>query len=124
MEHRDLKLKELTPEQIQHNWGNPRNIIDVNFTEERLEKLNEMYDYFEERMMLTPPPVVRNTTITVMSVDMWNIYFTSHYFLYRSKTYGRRMARLLISQKKSWYSLLYTTTWVRLVIWLRIIIRV
>ena len=45
-------MKELTPEQIQHNWGNLRNIIDVNFSGERLERLNEMYDYFEERMML------------------------------------------------------------------------
>jgi len=47
-------MKELTPEQIQHNWGNLRNIIDINFSGERLEKLNEMYDYFEERMMLAP----------------------------------------------------------------------
>ena len=47
-------MKELTPEQIQHNWGNLRNIIDVNFSGERLERLNEMYDYFEERMMLAP----------------------------------------------------------------------
>ena len=83
-------MKELTFEQIQHNWGNLRNIIDINFSGERLEKLNEMYDYFEERMMLAQP-VVRNITITVMSVVMWNIYFTSHYFPYRSKTYGRRM---------------------------------
>ena len=47
-------MKELTPEQIQHNWGNLRQIIDTNFSGERLEKLNEMYDYFEERMMLAP----------------------------------------------------------------------
>ena len=47
-------MKELTPEQIQHNWSNLRQIIDVNFTEERLEKLNEMYDYFEERMCIAP----------------------------------------------------------------------
>ena len=62
-------MKELTPEQIQHNWGNLRQLIDVNFTEERLEKLNQMYDYFEERMMLAPASG-RNTTITVMSVAM------------------------------------------------------
>ena len=47
-------MKELTPEQIQHNWSNLRQLIDVNFTEKRLEKLNQMYDYFEERMMLAP----------------------------------------------------------------------
>ena len=47
-------MKELTPEQIQHNWSNLRQLIDVNFTEERLKKLNKMYDYFEERMMLAP----------------------------------------------------------------------
>ena len=109
-------MKELTPEQIQHNWSNLRQLIDVNFTEERLEKLNEMYDYFEERMMLQHLPVVRNITITVMSVVMWSIYFTSHYFLYRSKTYGKRMVRTIDFTEESWYSLLYTTTWVRLVI--------
>jgi len=47
-------MKELTPEQIQHNWGNLRQLIDVNFSGERLEKLNTMYDYFEERMMFAP----------------------------------------------------------------------
>ena len=47
-------MKELTPEQIQHNWGNLRQLIDINFSGERLEKLNTMYDYFEERMMLAP----------------------------------------------------------------------
>ena len=47
-------MKELTPEQIQHNWSNLRQLIDANFEGERLEKLNEMYDYFEERMMFAP----------------------------------------------------------------------
>ena len=47
-------MKELTPEQIQHNWGNLRQLIDAEFTGDRLEKLNEMYDYFEERMMFAP----------------------------------------------------------------------
>lgn len=47
-------MKQLTPEEIQHNWGNLRQVIDVNFTGERLERLNEMYDFFEERMCLAP----------------------------------------------------------------------
>ena len=47
-------MKELTPEQIQHNWGNLLQLIDINFSGERLEKLNTMYDYFEERMMFAP----------------------------------------------------------------------
>ena len=47
-------MKELTPEQIQHNWGHLRNIIDVNFSGERRERLNTMYDYFEERMCIAP----------------------------------------------------------------------
>ena len=47
-------MKELTPEQINHNWSNLRQLIDVNFSGERLERLNEMYDYFEERMALAP----------------------------------------------------------------------
>ena len=47
-------MKQLTPEEIQHNWDNLRQVIDVNFTGERLERLNEMYDFFEERMCLAP----------------------------------------------------------------------
>ena len=38
--------KELTPEELTHNWGNLRQIIDATFTGERLERLDEMYDYF------------------------------------------------------------------------------
>jgi len=47
-------MKQLTPEEIQHNWGNLRQVIDANFSGERLERLNEMYDFFEERMCLAP----------------------------------------------------------------------
>ena len=47
-------MKELTPEQIQHNWNNLRQIIDVNFSGDRLDGLNKMYDYFEERMCIAP----------------------------------------------------------------------
>ena len=47
-------MKQLTPEEIQHNWDNLRQVIDVNFTGKRLERLNEMYDFFEERMCLAP----------------------------------------------------------------------
>ncbi len=46
--------KQLTPEEIQHNWGNLRQLIDATFSGERLERLNEMYDFFEERMCLAP----------------------------------------------------------------------
>ena len=47
-------MKQLTPEEIQHNWGNLRQLIDATFSGERLERLNEMYDFFEERMCLAP----------------------------------------------------------------------
>ena len=47
-------MKELTPNQIQENWSKLRGIITDTFSGERLEKLNEMYDYFEERMCLAP----------------------------------------------------------------------
>ncbi len=47
-------MKELTPEQIQDNWSKLRSIITDNFSGERLERMNEMYDYFEERMCLAP----------------------------------------------------------------------
>ena len=45
-------MKELTPEQIQENWNKLIQLINDNFSGERLEKLLEMYDYFEERMCL------------------------------------------------------------------------
>ena len=47
-------MKELTAEQIQENWNKLRGIINDTFVEERLDKLNEMYDYFEERMCIAP----------------------------------------------------------------------
>ena len=47
-------MKELTAEQIQENWQQLRNIITETFEGERLEKLNEMYDYFEDRMCIAP----------------------------------------------------------------------
>ena len=47
-------MKELTAEQIQDNWQQLRNIITDTFEGERLEKLNKMYDYFEDRMCIAP----------------------------------------------------------------------
>ena len=47
-------MKELTPQQIQENWEKLRSLINETFAGERLDDLNKMYDYFEERMMLAP----------------------------------------------------------------------
>ena len=47
-------MKELTPEQIQENWNQLRQLINDTFKGERLEKLNHMYDYFEDRMCIAP----------------------------------------------------------------------
>ena len=47
-------IKELTPEHLQHNWNNLIQLLEVNFSGERLENLLKMYDYFEERMMFAP----------------------------------------------------------------------
>ena len=47
-------MKELTPEQIQKNWEQLRSLIDNTFEGDRLEKLNKMYDYFENRMCIAP----------------------------------------------------------------------
>ena len=47
-------MKELTPEQIQENWKQLIQLVEDNFTGERLEKLLKMYDYFEERMCMAP----------------------------------------------------------------------
>ena len=44
-------MKELTPQQIQENWEKLRSLINETFAGERLDDLNKMYDYFEERMM-------------------------------------------------------------------------
>ena len=47
-------MKELTPEQIQENWNQLRQLINDTFKGERLDKLNHMYDYFEDRMCMAP----------------------------------------------------------------------
>ena len=47
-------MKELTAEQIQSNWNKLRGLITDTFEGERLENLNKMYDYFEERMCIAP----------------------------------------------------------------------
>ena len=43
-------MKELSPEQIQENWNKLIQLINDNFSGERLEKLLKMYDYFEEQV--------------------------------------------------------------------------
>ena len=45
-------MKELTPEQIQENWNQLRQLINDTFKGERLDKLN--HDYFEARMCVAP----------------------------------------------------------------------
>ena len=47
-------MKQLKPEQIKNNWDKLRELITNTFEGERLEKLNKMYDYFEERMCMAP----------------------------------------------------------------------
>ena len=47
-------LKELTPEQIHQNWNNLMRMIEIHFSDDRLEKLLKMYNYFEERMCVAP----------------------------------------------------------------------
>ena len=47
-------MKQLSPEQIQENWQELRQLINDTFSGKRLENLNKMYDYFEERMCLAP----------------------------------------------------------------------
>ena len=47
-------MKELKLSEIQKNWDRLRNLINNTFEDERLEKLNKMYDYFEDRMCVAP----------------------------------------------------------------------
>ena len=47
-------MKELTVQQIEHNWKKLRDIIQNTFDDDRLINLNKMYDYFEDRMCMAP----------------------------------------------------------------------
>ena len=47
-------MKQLSEQQIQDNWNRLRDIIGKTFSGERLDKLNTMYDYFEDRMVVAP----------------------------------------------------------------------
>ena len=47
-------MKQLTEQQIQDNWKELRQIINDTFSGDRLEKLNKLYDDFEDRMVVAP----------------------------------------------------------------------
>ena len=47
-------MKELSIEQIEHNWKKLRDTIENTFDGDRLINLNKMYDYFEDRMCMAP----------------------------------------------------------------------
>ena len=47
-------MKQLTEQQIIDNWKELRGIINDTFSGDRLEKLNKMYDFFEDRMCMAP----------------------------------------------------------------------
>jgi len=47
-------MKKLTEQQITDNWKDLRTIINNTFSGDRLERLNKMYDYFEDRMCMAP----------------------------------------------------------------------
>ena len=47
-------MKQLTAEQIAKNWEQLRSLINNTFEGERKEKLNKMYDHFEDRMCMAP----------------------------------------------------------------------
>lgn len=44
----------LNEKQIHDNWTRFRELVNTEFSGERKDRLNEMYDHFEERMVLTP----------------------------------------------------------------------
>ena len=47
-------MKQLTEQQITDNYKDLRTIINNTFSGDRLEKLNKMYDDFEDRMVVAP----------------------------------------------------------------------
>jgi len=47
-------MNQLTVEQLESNWDKLRDLITQTFEGDRLVNLNEMYDYFEDRMCMAP----------------------------------------------------------------------
>ena len=47
-------MKELSIEQIEHNWKKLMQLIEDTFEGDRLRKLKTMYTYFEDRMCMAP----------------------------------------------------------------------
>ena len=47
-------MKKLNETQLKENWDKLINLVSETFSGERKEKLLEMYEYFESRMMFTP----------------------------------------------------------------------
>ena len=47
-------MKQLTEQQLKDNYDKLRNLISETFTGERLEKLNKLYDDFEDRIIVAP----------------------------------------------------------------------
>jgi len=43
-----------TEKKLQENWERLRGIVNTEFTGERLERLNKLYDHFEDRAVVTP----------------------------------------------------------------------
>ena len=44
----------LDENKIQENWLKLREMVNTEFSGERADNLNRLYDYFEERMILAP----------------------------------------------------------------------
>ena len=53
-------MKQLNEKQIQQNWTDLRTIVNNTFEGVRLEKLNKMYDDFEDRMVVAPASSVEH----------------------------------------------------------------
>ena len=68
-------MKELSTEQIQKNWEQLRNLITNTFEGDLLEKLNKMYDHFEDRMC-NKQRVPKEHFHYFMLVVMWNTCYT------------------------------------------------
>ena len=47
-------MKELSIEQIEHNWKKLMQLIEDTFEGDRLRKLKTLYTYFEDRMCMAP----------------------------------------------------------------------
>ncbi len=102
-------MKELTVQQIEHNWKKLRDIIQNTFDDDRLINLNKMYDYFEDRMCMAPASGKEHYHYAHVGGYVEHVLHIIDY-AQQINTLGKRMVLPLISQMKNLSLLLFIMT--------------